>query len=71
MVAITYTSGELVINRHIPISHPGAGVLAIRGNQDRRGLRITADQGAVIISGLTVRDGRREGAGSTNDHSIT
>lgn len=53
---ITLTSGELVIDKNLRISGPGAESLAISGNLASRVFHITG-AAAVSISGVTIRDG--------------
>lgn len=54
---ITLTAGELVIDKNLEISGPGATRLAISGNNASRVFHITANR-TVSISGLTIRGGR-------------
>ncbi len=55
---LTLTSGELVITTPLSIHGPGRTNLALNGNNSSRVLRIHAD---VLISGLTIRNGRTPG----------
>jgi predicted outer membrane repeat protein len=57
---IKLTSGEIVINKSLTISGPGAATLAISGNKASRLFNIT--DGTVTISGLTLRDGNVPGS---------
>ncbi len=57
---ILLTGGELLINKSLWISGPGAGVLAVSGNGASRVFEVT--NGWIIISGLTIRDGTVVGA---------
>jgi hypothetical protein len=57
---ITLTTGELGIGKSLSVAGPGANVLAISGNSAGRVFDI--GYGAVVISGLTIRDGRVLGA---------
>jgi hypothetical protein len=69
---IGLTSGELIINKSISISGPGAASLAVDGNATSRVIHIGARK-TVSISGLTVTDGRPSsgsGGGLLNDHGI-
>jgi hypothetical protein len=54
---LVLTSGELVINKDLTITGPGADLFAISGNNNSRVFNIDAGV-TVEISGLTVRDGR-------------
>jgi len=58
---ITLTTGELLINKDLTISGPGADSLAISGNNASRVFKITT--GTVNISGMTIRNGSGSGAG--------
>ena len=53
---ITLTSEELVLDKNLTISGPGANALAVSGNIQRRVLRVASGVTASI-SGLTIRDG--------------
>ena len=58
---ITLTSGELLINKSLTISGPGAGVISVSGNNASRVFHVE-DAGAnapdtVAISGLTITGG--------------
>jgi hypothetical protein len=70
---ITLTSGELLVDKSINISGPGADNLAVDGNAKSRVLHITAGR-TVTISALTLRNGRafgfypgNEGGGILNE----
>ena len=52
---IVLTTGELLIEKNLTISGPGAGSLVISGNNASRVFKITA--GIVSISGLTIQNG--------------
>jgi len=54
---ITLVSGQLAITRNLTIAGPGAGTLAISGNNAGRILHITGGP-SVSLLGLTLRDGR-------------
>ena len=54
---ITLTFGELVIDKNLTISGPGAESLAISGNLASRVFRITGGS-TVAISGVTIQDGK-------------
>lgn len=53
---ITLTSGELVINKNLSITGPGAGSLAISGNDASRVFSISGSA-VVTIDGLTITNG--------------
>ncbi|HEX7315295.1 MAG TPA: Calx-beta domain-containing protein [Pyrinomonadaceae bacterium] len=53
---ITLTSQELVLDKNLAVSGPGADSLAVSGNGQRRVLRVASGV-AASISGLTIRDG--------------
>src|SRR3954447_8550889 len=68
---ITLTTGQLMVNRNVTISGPGAPSLAISGNAANRVFRIASNR-SVTISGLTITNGNTaadDGAGIYNDHS--
>jgi hypothetical protein len=68
---ITLTSGELLVNKNITISGPGAASLAVDANYNSRVLHIGSSK-TVSISGLTITHGRlvNVGAGGIlNDHA--
>src|SRR5262245_24886465 len=65
---ITLTSGQLVIDKNLTISGPGADKLTVSGNNASRVFFIGA--GTVTISGLTVANGQvvsTVGGGIRND----
>ena len=65
--AITLTSGELLVNKSVTITGPGADQLSLSGNHLSRVFHID-DGKTVIISGLTITNGSAEkGAGIYND----
>ncbi|MEP7015117.1 MAG: choice-of-anchor Q domain-containing protein [Verrucomicrobiota bacterium] len=51
---ITLTTGEILLNKTLTITGPGSAQLAISGNDTDRIFRATA---AIILSGLTLRNG--------------
>lgn len=69
---ITLTSGELLVNDSITISGPGAGNLAVNGNQASRVFHVGSGT-TVTISGLTIANGFIDfgdsGGGVYNDHA--
>ena len=66
---IELTSGELVVNKSITISGPGADNLALDGNLENRVFHIGAGR-IVMISGLAIRRGlANSGGGIYNDHA--
>jgi predicted outer membrane repeat protein len=70
---IGLTSGELLVDKSITISGPGAASLAINGNAKSRVFHIGASR-TVTISGLTITNGNAsgevpDGGGIYNDHA--
>jgi len=68
---ITLTSGELLVDKNITISGPGADNLAVNGNAKSRVFYI-GPATTVTVSGLTVTNGSMTndfGGGIYNDHS--
>jgi CSLREA domain-containing protein len=59
---ITLTGGELLIDKGLSISGPGAQLLTVSGNNASRVFRVTSVT-SVVISGLTISGGRALGAG--------
>ena len=56
--AITLTSGELLVNRNVTITGPGAGALAVTRDSNAPAFRIFhIASGAVAISGVTIANG--------------
>src|SRR5262249_23576596 len=53
---ITLTSGELLINKNLTISGPGAGLLTISGNNASREFEVASGM-QVTLSGLTMSNG--------------
>jgi hypothetical protein len=69
---IGLTSGELLVDKSVTISGPGAASLAVDGNTGSRVLHIGAGKTASI-SGLTITNGNiasGNGGGILNDHGI-
>ncbi len=62
---ITLTTGELVINKALTITGPGAEFLTIHGNNASRVLNLNASSAVSVItlSGLKIANGRLGGAG--------
>jgi parallel beta-helix repeat protein len=72
---ITLTSGELLIDKDLTISGPGADVLTVSGNNASRVFEV-ATSTTVNISGLTIANGflgvdLAEGAGILNSGTLT
>ncbi|MCB0048646.1 MAG: Ig-like domain repeat protein, partial [Caldilinea sp.] len=59
---ITLTSGEIAITRTVTISGPGAGDLAVSGNNASRVFNISSS-GTVTLTALTVREGTAGSSG--------
>jgi hypothetical protein len=53
---ITFTTGELVINKNLTIQGPGASQLTVSGNQSSRIFEVDGTS-SVSLSGLTLDDG--------------
>jgi hypothetical protein len=69
--SIGLTSGELVVNKSVTISGPGADSLTIDGNSQSRVLHIGSGK-TVTISGLTITHGNPpndDGGGVYDDHA--
>jgi hypothetical protein len=69
---IALTSGELLVDKSVTISGPGAAVLAVDGDFTSRVFHIGPGK-TVSISGLTVTNGSagsENGGGILNDHAI-
>jgi hypothetical protein len=62
---IALTSGELAITQSLDIEGPGAGLLAISGNNASRVFNVSQNQKAVVatIAGLTIENGLSPGDG--------
>jgi len=68
---ITLTSGELLINKNLTISGPGAGDLTISGNNHSRVFEVGTGTQATV-SGLTISNGfDAQGAGILNNGTLT
>ncbi|MFL5238531.1 MAG: kelch repeat-containing protein [Rhizomicrobium sp.] len=69
---ITLTSGELLVNKSVTITGPGAGQLSVSGNDANRVFHIGAGK-IVAISGLTITHGfpapDYRAGGIYNDHA--
>ena len=61
---ITLTSDQLTISKSLDIEGPGAGLLAVSGNDANRVFNISQNQQpvAVTIAGLTITHGRAGGS---------
>jgi hypothetical protein len=59
---IRLTGGELLLSRSLSIAGPGASLVAVSGNNASRVFRVFSGA-TVIISGLTVTEGRATGGG--------
>lgn len=69
---IGVTSGELLVDKNIVISGPGANDLAVNGNAKFRVFHVASGK-TVTISGLTMTNGNADtdnGGGVYNDHSV-
>jgi hypothetical protein len=60
---ITLTSDQLTISKSLDIEGPGAGLLAVSGNDTFRVFDITQGNAVVTIAGLTLTHGRAQTAG--------
>jgi hypothetical protein len=69
---ITLTSGQLVVDKSVTISGPGANLLAVNGNAASRVFHISPGK-TVTISGLTITNGSSNdmGGGILNDQKAT
>jgi hypothetical protein len=69
---ITLTTGELLLNKNLTITGPGAGLLTISGNHSTRVFEV-AGGATDSISGLTVANGRSPtlGGGIINSGALT
>jgi hypothetical protein len=68
---ITLTTGELLIDKNLTITGPGANVLTISGNNSSRVFNIQAGN-AVTITDLAIANGKAlGGAGVYNDNTLT
>lgn len=59
---IVLTSGQLTINKSLTINGPGADLLEVSGNKTFRVIQIFAGSYNVIISGLTICNGKATGS---------
>src|SRR5262245_12797402 len=69
---IVLTSGELLVDKNVSISGPGAATLAVDGNFTSRVFHIGPGKTASI-SGLTLTNGLTDfanGGGILNDHAV-
>ncbi|HEY7946048.1 MAG TPA: right-handed parallel beta-helix repeat-containing protein, partial [Acidimicrobiales bacterium] len=72
---ITLTSGEIDISQSLTIDGPGAGALAVSGNDQSRVFAVIS--GTVAISGLTIENGdipgniNSSGGGINNDGTLS
>src|SRR5947207_1752369 len=68
---IGLTSGELLVDKSITVSGPGAENLAVNGNNQSRVFHIASGQ-TVTISGMTITNGHvsDSGGGIYNDHAV-
>jgi CSLREA domain-containing protein len=68
---ITLTSGEIVINRNLTITGPGASLLTISGNNQSRVFNISSGFN-VTLSGMTISNGSAgDGGGIQNSGTVT
>jgi hypothetical protein len=68
---ITLTSGELLVNKNVTVSGPGADQLSVNGNAASRVFHINSGK-SVTISGVTITNGSSSygyGGGIYNDHA--
>lgn len=66
-IAMDPESGTLLIQRSLVIAGPGAAELSVSGSNSARVFSIYASGQQIEISGLTIRDGRYDGAGGINN----
>src|SRR5947208_11910976 len=68
---IGLTSGELLVDKSITVSGPGAENLAVNGNNQSRVFHIASGQ-TVTISGMTITNGHVSDScgGIYNDHAV-
>jgi CSLREA domain-containing protein len=59
--------GTLMIEKSLVIAGPGAAALSVSGSNSWRVFSIYAPEQQIEISGLTIRDGREDGAGGINN----
>jgi fibronectin-binding autotransporter adhesin len=60
---ITFSSGEILINKSVTITGPGANLLTLSGNNTNRIFNIAGSAMNVAISGLTIGNGMTGGFG--------
>jgi hypothetical protein len=72
---ITLTTGELLVDKNLTITGPGASIITVSGNNVSRVFEVVPGK-TVAISGLTIASGNatgsfpaNEGGGIFNDHS--
>ena len=71
---IGLTSGELLVNKSVTVSGPGADILTVNGNATYRVFQIAPNK-VVTISNLTITNGNAntqpvpDGGGIYNDHA--
>jgi hypothetical protein len=68
---ITLTSGELLVNKSLTVSGPGADQLSVNGNAASRVFHISSGK-SVTLSGVTITNGSSSygsGGGILNDHA--
>src|SRR5215213_7419769 len=58
---ITLSKGQLTIAKDLTIAGPGAGTIAVSGNNASRVFSLNS--GKISISGVTIKSGRAQGAG--------
>src|ERR1041385_5404278 len=70
---INLTSGELLVDKSVTITGPGANVLAVDGGNASRVFAIPLSGKSVMITGLTIRNGHAgtTGAGVDNENPAT
>jgi len=68
---ITLTTGELAVDKSVPINGPGADLLAVDGAMASRVFRIVVSGATVTISGFTIRNGHAGTTGGGIDNENT
>jgi uncharacterized repeat protein (TIGR01451 family) len=68
---ITLTSGELLIDKNLTITGPGANLLAMDGNNASRVFRMEGFQVPITISGLAITHGRAAFGGGIFNHGAS
>lgn len=62
---ISLTTGDLLINKALTITGPGANVLAVSGNHQSRIFNIASGTGNTVnVTGLTIKDGSTKADGT-------